>query len=104
MVLPLIPIIGYAITAISAVDIGLILTTDKDLWQHTIGWSPYDWVIDKIGLGGGEAAAPITEAAAASGDVIGMIFKAGILALGVVILWKMSRPKPKPKKKAGGRR
>lgn len=101
MVLPLIPIIGYAITAISAVDIGLILTTDKDMWQHTIGWSPYDWVIDKIGLGG-EAAAPITEAAAASGDIIGMILKAGLLALGVVILWKMSRPKPK--KKAGGRR
>lgn len=102
MVLPLVPIIGYAFTAITAADIGLMLTTDKDIWQHTIGWSPYDWALGKLGLGGGEIAAPVADAVDASGDLIGMILKAGLLALGVVILWKMSRPKPK--KRTGGRR
>lgn len=101
MVLPLVPIIGYAFTAITAADIGLMLTTDKDIWQHTIGWSPYDWALGKLGLGGGEIAAPVADAVDASGDLIGMILKAGVLALGVVILWKVTRPKAK---KHGGRR
>ena len=104
MVLPLVPIIGYAFTAITAVDIGLMLTTDKDIWQHTIGWSPYDWALGKLGLGGGEIAAPVADAVDASGDLIGMILKAGVLALGVLIIWSRAKGnKPKPKKK-GGRR
>ena len=101
--MPLAPIIGYAFTAITAFDIGLVLTTDKDIWQYTIGWSPYDWALGKLGLGGGEIAAPVADAVDASGDLIGMILKAGVLALGVLIIWSMAKGKPKPKKK-GGRR
>lgn len=100
MVLPLVPIIGYAFTAITAADIGLMLTTDKDIWQHTIGWSPYDWALGKLGLGGGEIAAPVADAVDASGDLIGMILKAGVLALGVLIIWSIAKGnKPKPKQR-----
>ena len=92
MVLPLlIPAVGYALTAVGLADAGLMLTTGKDMWQHAIGWSPYDAVFNWLGIGGGDPA-PVVEAVdAAAYDWPGMLIKAGLVALIVVVGWSLVR-------------
>lgn len=96
MVLPaVIPIIGYAITALGLADAGLMLTTGKDMWQHAIGWSPYDAVFNWLGIGGDPA--PVVEVVdAVAYDWPGLIIKAGLVALVVVIGWAIVRNSRRP--------
>jgi hypothetical protein len=95
MALPLIPIIGYAITAIGLADAGLIVTTGKDMWQHAIGWSPYDAVFSWLGIGGDPA--PVEEVVdAVSYDWLGMIIKASLVAMVIMIGWAIVRNSRRP--------
>ncbi len=90
MVLPLIPIIGYALTAFGIADAGIMLTTGKDTLQHLTGWSPYDALFDWLGIGGDPV--PVVEAAdAVAYDWPGMLIKAGLVALIVVVGWSLVR-------------
>ncbi|MDY0177401.1 MAG: hypothetical protein RBT25_11660 [Lentisphaeria bacterium] len=97
MVLPLlIPAVGYVLTAVGLADAGLMLTTGKDMWQHAIGWSPYDAVFNWLGIGGGDPA-PVVEAVdAAAYDWPGLIIKAGLVALVVVVGWAILRNSRRP--------
>jgi len=90
MAIPLLAPIGYALTALGLFDAGLTITTGQDLWQHAIGWSPYDALFDWLGIGGGEE---VVEAVAY--DWWGMILKAILMAAIIIIGWSMinqSRP------------
>lgn len=101
MVLPLIPLLGYAITAYGLADAGIMVATGKDVIEHATGWSPYDALFRLVGLGGDPA--PVVEAVdAAAYDWTGMVLKAGLVALGAIVLWSMLR-RAKPKSKKGRR-
>ncbi len=104
MVLPaLIPLLSYALTAYGLADSGLIFVTGKDAIEHATGWSPYDALFRLIGLGGGDPA-PVGEAVdAAAYDWTGMVLKAGLVALGAIVLWSMLRRTAAPKSKKGRR-
>lgn len=102
MALPLIPLIGYAITAYGLADAGIMIATGKDVIEHATGWSPYDALFRLIGLGGGDPA-PVVEAVdAVAYDWTGMVLKAGLVALGAIVLWSMLR-RAEPKSKKGRR-
>ena len=102
MVLPLIPLLGYAITAYGLADAGIMVATGKDVIEHATGWSPYDALFRLVGLGGDPA--PVVEAVdAVAYDWLGMALKAGLVALGAIVLWSMLRRTAAPKSKKGRR-
>lgn len=91
MVIPLVAVAGYALTALGLFDAGLTITTGDDLWTHAIGWSPWDSIFDWIGLGGGEE---VVEAV--SYDWWGMIIKACLMAAVILIGWSLIKQSQSP--------